>query len=164
MWQILLQRHVKNILRDVRSAIEAHFTLLSEGVAYTRLFPEPIEAWREPKKPAVEAFWKTHEFPETSPAEQAGQPGGATNEKVDVQRLAAGSGGASLRPVQRHRVACRKVADEIWAKNPTMTIAEMAYRDEINKCFEGKGYNDRTIRGWIKDRCPNRLPGRRKKS
>ena len=68
------------------------------------------------------------------------------------------------RPDQRHRRACRRVAGELWAKDPTITIAEMAGRDEINILFDGKVYRDSTIRRWIKELCPNRSPGRRKKS
>jgi hypothetical protein len=68
------------------------------------------------------------------------------------------------RPDQRHRVACRKVAKELWKKDRSITISAMAERDEINRLFDGKVYQPATIRTWIKDLCPNRLPGRRKKT
>lgn len=67
-----------------------------------------------------------------------------------------------LRPSQRHRLACRKVAAGIWEIHPEITIAGMIQRDEINVLFEGRVYAERTIRNWIKDLCPNRAPGRRK--
>ena len=67
------------------------------------------------------------------------------------------------RPSQRHRKQCRLVAEKIWKDNPDITIEDMAQRDEINEVFEGKVYADKTIRNWIKDLCPNRLPGRRPK-
>lgn len=64
---------------------------------------------------------------------------------------------------QMHREKCRDVAEKLWAKDPAMTISDMFYNNEINKVFEGKTYSDSTIRNWIKDLCPNRRPGRRKK-
>ena len=68
-----------------------------------------------------------------------------------------------LRPSQRHKLQCRIIAEEVWKDNPDTTIEDMAQRDEINEVFEGKVYADKTIRNWIKDLCPNRLPGRRPK-
>ncbi len=72
--------------------------------------------------------------------------------------------GVNLRPSQRHRLRCREIAASLWEGDATITIAGMAYRDEINRACEGEVYADSTIRKWIKDLCPNRLPGRRKKS
>jgi len=68
---------------------------------------------------------------------------------------------AKLRPSQRHRLACRKVAEGIWEIQPEITIADMIIRDEIVAACEGKIYAERTIRNWINDLCPNRSPGRR---
>ena len=70
--------------------------------------------------------------------------------------------GEQLRPDQRHKQQCRKVAQELWQKDPTITIADMIMKNEINELLEGKSYTDRTIRNWINDLCPNRSPGRRK--
>ena len=71
--------------------------------------------------------------------------------------------GKQPRPDQRHRLACRKVAKELWKKDRSITISAMAERDEINRLFDGKVYQPATIRTWIKDLCPDRSPGRRKK-
>ena len=69
-----------------------------------------------------------------------------------------------LTPVQRHRIACREVAKKLWKKDPKITIADMAFRDEIVEACEGKIYTDeKTIRNWTKDLCPDRDPGRRPK-
>ena len=68
-----------------------------------------------------------------------------------------------LRPCQIHRKRCREMAKELWEEDPTLTIVDMAYKDEINSFFNGKTYTVKTIRGWIKDLCPNRSPGRRPK-
>ena len=68
------------------------------------------------------------------------------------------------RPEQKHRDECRNVADKLWKEDPSITIVDMAHREEINAVFGGKTYTEKTIREWIKDRCPNRLPGRRRKN
>ena len=71
--------------------------------------------------------------------------------------------GRKLRPSQIHKIECRKVAQKLWKDDETITIKSMAYKDEINECFNGKTYGDNTIRKWIKDLCPNRAAGRRSK-
>ena len=68
-----------------------------------------------------------------------------------------------LRPNQRHKLECRKVAEAIWKKDPTITIAGMAVCNEIFEACEEKMYEEKTIRDWVKDLCPNREPGRRPK-
>ncbi len=68
-----------------------------------------------------------------------------------------------LRPDQIHRIECRKVAKRLWQENPTITIADMIMRNEINVLFGGKTYTENTIRNWIKDLCPDRSAGRRPK-
>jgi len=67
------------------------------------------------------------------------------------------------RPSQRHRRQCREVAEKIWAENPDITIADLVVSDEITQSCDGHIYQEKTIRGWINDLCPNRSPGRRKK-
>jgi hypothetical protein len=68
------------------------------------------------------------------------------------------------RPEQRHREVCRAVAERLWRDNPEITISDMTISDEINEACEGKYYKDeKTIRNWIKDLCPNPKPGRPKK-
>ena len=68
-----------------------------------------------------------------------------------------------LRPDQRHKIECRKVAEKLWNENKDITIQDMIFSDEINNVFEGKSYSEKTIRNWINDLCPNRKPGRRPK-
>jgi len=69
-----------------------------------------------------------------------------------------------LRLNQRHKKECRKVAGEIWVKNPDRTIADIANNsNRVVKACENKIYAEETIRNWIKDLCPNRKPGRRPK-
>jgi hypothetical protein len=72
-----------------------------------------------------------------------------------------------LRPSQMHRDECRKVAAKFWEKYPEMTIADMIDRAEIlevSKKNNGKAYMEKTVRNWIKDLCPDRSPGRRKRT
>jgi hypothetical protein len=69
--------------------------------------------------------------------------------------------GKKLRPNQRHKNQCRKIAAEIWENEPNVTIADMILRDEIHKACETKTYAESTLRDWIKDLAPDRSPGRR---
>ena len=66
------------------------------------------------------------------------------------------------RALQREKAA-RKAAEKIWAKEPEITIADMIMRNEIANACDDVTYAEKTIRDWIKDLCPNRKPGRRKK-
>jgi hypothetical protein len=67
------------------------------------------------------------------------------------------------RKSQEHKERCRTEARILWEKDPSITIEDMANRDEINQAFDGKVYQPKTIREWIKDLCSNRNPGRRPK-
>jgi len=40
--------------------------------------------------------------------------------------------GKKLRPCQRHKIECRRIAAELWNKDHSITIADMAVRDEIS--------------------------------
>jgi hypothetical protein len=62
-----------------------------------------------------------------------------------------------------HKIECRKIAAEIWNKDPSITIEDMVRKDEINSVSAPKIYGKKTLRNWIKDLCPNRTPGRRPK-
>ena len=58
----------------------------------------------------------------------------------------------------------REIAEDFWRKEPDITKADMAMRDEITiACTNiGREYAVSTIEKWIKDLNPNRKPGRRK--
>lgn len=58
----------------------------------------------------------------------------------------------------------REIAKDLWKKEPDITKADMAMRDEITiACTNiGREYAVSTIEKWIKDLNPNRKPGRRK--
>jgi hypothetical protein len=73
----------------------------------------------------------------------------------------------NLRPSQKAKLECRDIAESIWKDNPDITIADMIRDDGIvqaSKKKNGALYTEKTVRDWIKDLCPNRSPGRPKKS
>jgi hypothetical protein len=65
----------------------------------------------------------------------------ASNKKIKISYK-----NKNLLPVQRHKDECRKVANQLWAKNPDRTIADIIVSDEINKVTAPKVYNEKTIR------------------
>lgn len=82
--------------------------------------------------------------------------------KIHADLQADGEVEIKLRPSQKHRERCRAVAELIWESSPDSTIEDMAKKDEIKRiACERTPYTGKTIRGWIKDLCPNRKPGRR---
>jgi len=81
--------------------------------------------------------------------------------KDDVSKIIVSK--KKLSPCQRHKESCRRVAEEIWEKEPTLTIVAMCKRPEIIDACEGIIYKGKhTIRNWVNDLCPNRKKGRRK--
>jgi len=76
------------------------------------------------------------------------------------------SGKKKLRPSQQAKIKCREIAEQIWNKDPTITIADMIKKKEIlphREIKDGTLYTEKTVRNWIKDLCPNNSPGRRPK-
>jgi hypothetical protein len=70
-----------------------------------------------------------------------------------------------LRPSQKSKNECRKIAKKIWGKNPQITIADMInHKDLLPYTTKKNGdlYAEKTVRNWIKDLCPDRSRGRRK--
>jgi hypothetical protein len=68
---------------------------------------------------------------------------------------------SSNRLSQKHKTAAREKAKILWDSDPNLTIEDLISHNEINSLFDEKTYNEKTIRNWIKDLCPNRRPGRR---
>lgn len=66
-----------------------------------------------------------------------------------------------LRPSQVAKQECRKVAQQLWDKDSSITIADMIFKDEITRVCGTITYTEKTIRNWIKDIAPSRKPGRR---
>jgi hypothetical protein len=102
-----------------------------------------------------EATYRKDEIEKTNGGE------GIKRKNVSKNIVIDNSGRNNLLPSQRHKQTTRDVAEKLWKEDPSITIAGMAHRDEINALHEGKTYAEKTIRKWIKDLCPNRSPGRR---
>jgi len=71
-----------------------------------------------------------------------------------------------LRPNQKAKIESRKAAKRLWNENPQLTIAAAINHPDIIKVTiksNGNYYLENTVRNWIKDLCPNRSAGRRKK-
>jgi hypothetical protein len=70
-----------------------------------------------------------------------------------------------LRPGQKHKEQVRKVAEELWGKDPTMIYSDIYKHKEMQKLLKSfnrrKLYVEKTIKDWIKDLNPDRSPGRR---
>jgi hypothetical protein len=72
-----------------------------------------------------------------------------------------------LRPSQKAREECKIIAKKIWEKNPQITIADMINHPNLltnTTKKDGNLYAEKTVRNWIKDLCPDRSPGRRKRT
>jgi hypothetical protein len=60
----------------------------------------------------------------------------------------------------------REAAKKVWEQDPSVTIEGMMERDELFEFTtrkDGNVFINKTLRDWIKDLCPDRKPGRRKK-
>jgi hypothetical protein len=66
-----------------------------------------------------------------------------------------------LRPSQRDKIECGKIAVQKWKEDSSLTIGEVAECAEMNKQLENSSYTQKTIKGWIHTFCPNHKPGRR---
>jgi len=70
---------------------------------------------------------------------------------------------ANGRESVRHRERCRTLAAYFWQQDPSRTIEDVIRAPELKQiALDGQTYGSKTLRDWINDLCPNRLPGRRK--
>lgn len=73
-----------------------------------------------------------------------------------------------VKPWETDRLIARGIAENIWAKYPELPIESKSQPNVVYMVMHrikeefGKEYSRRTVRGWIKDLCPNRRPGRRR--
>lgn len=58
---------------------------------------------------------------------------------------------AASRPNQRARIACQTIAINLWKTNPTMTIADMVKRPEIQDLGGAKSYSPDVVRRWLSE-------------
>lgn len=64
---------------------------------------------------------------------------------------------------QLRKNSVRQAARKLWEQDPSITIADMIFRDEINSLLEDKTFDQKYLRSWMQDLCPNHAPGRRAK-
>ncbi|MBF0525424.1 MAG: hypothetical protein HQK56_10050 [Deltaproteobacteria bacterium] len=58
----------------------------------------------------------------------------------------------------RQRLACRKIAKQLWMNDPTIMVSRMVERPEIVGASGGRSYSIRY--GWVRDLRPPRTDGR----
>lgn len=81
-------------------------------------------------------------------------------ESIEEQRV-------RLAKWHRIQMACQQVALSIWAKEPNLTIKEVAWRKEIQGLAGGSEAELETVEGWISKvdrRDPSKKRGRKRKN
>ena len=66
------------------------------------------------------------------------------------------------RPSAIDKKRCQEVARKLWKQDPTIKITPMSKKQEVRAAC-GNSYEQRTIRGWIRELAPSHEPGRPKK-
>jgi hypothetical protein len=73
-----------------------------------------------------------------------------------------------LRPCQKDKEQVRKLAEDLWRKDPTMTYGDIYKHREMQELLKSfkrrEPYVEKTITGWTKDLNPDPKVGRPKKS
>jgi len=67
----------------------------------------------------------------------------------------------SLRPVQEDRQRCEALATRLWKEFPSLTIAAMMKRPEIQREGNGKLYKEKALRRWLSSKAPPDIKGKR---
>lgn len=67
---------------------------------------------------------------------------------------------AASRPNQKARIACQTIASNIWKKDPTMTIADMIKRPEIQDLGGARSYVPDVVRRWLAKVAPPEVSAR----
>jgi hypothetical protein len=109
--------------------------------------------------------WSDYRWPSEDPED-------AAKDEEGVAAAVAGSPAedrdrTGLRPVQRARIACQQIARALWKTDPTLTIAAMVERDEIQRLGGAASWVPEVVRRWLSEvdeRDPNKKRGRRKGS
>ena len=120
--------------------------------AWCQLRNIPLPEFWFPTGWNIEYAWSDDEEPAPK---QAGAPESVEDQHVRLDR--------------RHRIqmACQQVALAIWAKEPTLTIKEAAWRKEVQELAGGSEYEPETVEGWISKvdpRAPSTKRGRKRKN
>ena len=130
-----------------------------EEKEYSQAFDEAVAlSQQKDKRKAIEAeIEKIESYTPKNPRESLDK---GKSLKAAQQRLKSLSEPKRLN--QRHKLKVRDIAKNIWQKHPDWTIQTLTETNEVNEATTPRVYDVRTLRNWIKDLAPNRLPGRRK--
>jgi len=127
-----------------------------------------MQQWCERRGVPLPEFWFPHgwkleyEWPDDGPAEEApSNAGGPAGDESTEER--------KQRTDKHHRakMACQQIALAIWAKEPKLTIKEVAYRKEVQELGGGSDYEPETLHQWISavdTRDPSKKRGRKRKN
>jgi len=141
----------KNNLYDFQILLESAFPIAKTGLTKGQILGNLLF-----KTGDIENYEKEYELPSAV----------SPTSLVDGQKESQGPKVKNLRPSQKAKIECRKIAEAIWRNSRKITIADMLNEDEIvfaSTKSNGDLYSEKTVRNWIKDLCPNRSPGRPKK-
>lgn len=62
------------------------------------------------------------------------------------------------RPVQRVKIACQQIAQALWKEDPSITVPDMARRDEIRRLGGAASFTEEVVRGWLGNVAPETVP------
>ena len=85
-------------------------------------------------------------------------------EEIHLNDISSETNLKFTRKSQMHRLEAECIAERLWAEDPTLTIAEVIRNPDINKSYDGNKYVGKTLRRWVKSKCPNPRRGRPKKN
>ena len=137
---------------------------------YARIEQAAFRQWCERRAIPLPEFWfppgwQEYQWPDDGPQE----PVGAASESVQAQdsEVVEERDLGGLRPVQRARIACQQIARALWKAEPTLTIAAMIERDEIQRLGGAARWVPEVVQRWLSEvdeRDPSKKRGRRKGS
>lgn len=124
---------------------------------------QSMQEWCERHKVPLPEFWFPagwgieYEWPDDMPEEEREQQPGETSKEKKVR----------LDENHRWHMACQQIAIELWAKNPELTIKEVASSLEVQNLGGGKNRELETVQDWIKEfdpRDPSKKRGKKRKN
>lgn len=152
--------------------LESHYDAMRDCIAGTRYERKFLKfafverwaflVWCQRRNIPLPEFWfpsgwlLDYQWPE---AEDNPQPVNA-GESIEEQRQ-------HIDARHRAKMACQQIASALWAKEPTLTIKEVANRREVQELGGGAGYEIETVQEWISPldpRDPTKKRGRKRKN
>jgi hypothetical protein len=93
----------------------------------------------------------------------AGQVADSLDEAHPLRKREVKRDDARHRVSREHRKRCRAIAADMWKRDADRSIADVIRSNDIDRATERKGYNERRLREWVRDLCPNPRRGRPRK-